>query len=157
MITSFETDHFTAFLDTPSIEGISWAPDSTLLKIDISDRDLAQRVLVVKPTPEGTLQEVIIRDRSAVAARWGMTGQMLFVVLEGSEPEDYPSALFALDLRTGSAKPVIDDRPVTAILDVVADRLLVKVPYDPVHKLPAALIEVRLPSFARKVLFLAPE
>jgi hypothetical protein len=152
VVSSFATNDFATFLDSPTIEAVRWSADSAFLKIDITDSDLEHRVLVVQADSRDTLQEVTIDKRSAVAAQWATSGHTLYVVASGTESEHYPSGLFALDLGTGKWKSVITDRPVTAILDVAADRLLVKVPYDAVHKLPAAVLEILLPSLTRRTL-----
>jgi hypothetical protein len=150
LLLAFERNDLASFLDRPSIEDMAWSPDSSFLKVGITDGDLEHRVVVVQPRRNGLLQLVKTEQGHAVAAKWGATGSSLFAIVAGDEPEDYPGGLVTIDVNSGVAKSVIADRPVTAILDVSAKRVLIKAPYEHTRKLSAAIIEILLPSLERR-------
>jgi hypothetical protein len=151
LLSVFERSDLASVLDRPLIEHMAWSPDSLFLKIEISDGDLEHRVLIVQPRRNGSLQLVKTEQGHAVAAKWRATGSTLFAIVTGDEPEDYPSGLVMIDVKSGVATSLIADRPVTAILDVSAKRVLIKAPYEHSRKLSAAIIEILLPSLERKL------
>lgn len=155
-LSTFVTRDFASLLDTPSIENMTWSADSSFLKIDITDGDLEHRVVLVQARRGSSLRPLHTEEGTVVAAAWAATGNKLFAIVSAGDPEDYPSGLVIIDADSGSATVVMDDRLVTAILDVSAERVLLKAPWDHKKKLPAAIIEILLPSLDRKV-FLTSE
>lgn len=149
-VLTLGTADFVSHIEPASIADVSWSADGAFLKIDVTDGDMEHRVFTVRPSRPKSLAVVTAGGRHALAAEWAATGHDLFAVIAADEPENPPTGLFRVDPAGGAPRPIVTNRPVTAILAVSRDRLLLRVPTDVARKLPAAVLEVSLPSLAIK-------